>query len=102
MGQLVADANFMLASEGKGTGIEALRAATEALAIFQELEDKAGEAYSLHLLANAQLMTQKFTQAKKTATDAASGFRSLNDSKGEANAMILVSGAQLGAGDFEN
>jgi tetratricopeptide (TPR) repeat protein len=99
--QLVADANFMLASKGKGNGLEAMRAAEASLAIFQELEDKAGEAYSLHLKANAELMTQKFVAAQKTAKEAASIFRSLNDAKGEASATTLVAGGYLGAGDFE-
>ncbi|CAE7214843.1 tetA [Symbiodinium natans] len=99
--QLVSDVHFALASVGQGNPQEALRAAQEAVQLYQELGEKMQTAISLHILANANLMTKNFDDALKTAQDSETAFRALRDTAGEAGSMMLQSGAHLGRQDFE-
>ncbi|CAE7873596.1 TTC28 [Symbiodinium sp. KB8] len=99
--QLVSDVHFALASIGQGNPQEALRAAQEAVQLYQELGEKTQTAISLHILANANLMTKNFDDALKTAQDSETAFRALRDTAGEAGSMMLQSGAHLGRQDFE-
>lgn len=101
LSQLIADVHFALAAVGAGNGQAALRAAQEAVSLYQDLGDKVAEAVSLHILANAQLMTRSYQDALKTARDAEVLFKDLSDSRGEAGALLLAAGAHLGEGEFE-
>merc|ERR1712056_99186 len=99
--RIIADAHFALASDGTGNGREALRAAKEAVSIYQELRDKAMEAITLHIRANAELMTKNFLDAQQTAKSAEGLFQEVGDAHGEASSMLLVGGAHLGQGSFD-
>ncbi|CAE8679829.1 unnamed protein product [Polarella glacialis] len=99
--QLVADVHFALASVGAGSPQEALRAAQEAVSLYQDLGDKQRAAVSLHILANAQLMSQSFPDALKAAQDGEAAFKALRDPCGEAGSLLLAAGAHLGEGEFE-
>ncbi|CAE7223093.1 ZIFL1 [Symbiodinium natans] len=63
--------------------------------------DSDSRAISLHVLANANLMTKNFDDALKTAQDSETAFRALRDTAAEAASMMLQSGAHLGRQDFE-
>eukprot|EP00933_Yihiella_yeosuensis_P072885 TRINITY_DN81436_c0_g1_i1.p1 TRINITY_DN81436_c0_g1~~TRINITY_DN81436_c0_g1_i1.p1 ORF type:complete len:562 (+),score=189.22 TRINITY_DN81436_c0_g1_i1:144-1688(+) len=99
--QLVADIHFALASVGAGKTDEALSAAQEAVSLYQDIGEKRSASVAMHVLANAQLMSQSFEDALKTAQDAELAFKGQKNLSGEAGALLLQAGAYLGNGDFE-
>merc|ERR1719464_988632 len=77
-----------------------MRAAQEAMSIYKDMGNKHAEATSLHLMANAQLMSQNNPEALKMARAAEKMFKDIGDGKGQAGSLLLVAGAHLGEGEF--
>eukprot|EP00931_Biecheleriopsis_adriatica_P060947 TRINITY_DN36619_c0_g1_i1.p1 TRINITY_DN36619_c0_g1~~TRINITY_DN36619_c0_g1_i1.p1 ORF type:complete len:949 (-),score=273.28 TRINITY_DN36619_c0_g1_i1:52-2898(-) len=94
------EAQFALASVKKGNPAAAVDAAEEALSLYRELGMKQMVAVSLHSLANAYCMVQRFQDGLQAAQEAQSCYRELQMSEGEAGALVLEAGSHLGLQDF--
>lgn len=106
--QISAECRFkdasLAAQGGGGRGPEstqALKMAEEALAIFKDVSDKAGQAACLNICAGANLLRSNDVEALSQANEADGIFGELSDSAGKALACLLKGGASLVAGDFE-
>lgn len=86
--------------QGVGTVEDALKAAKEAAALYEDLGQKNSLPHSLHTVANGLLMTDRSEEALKTAKDAVSAFKSVKNPIGEASALLVQAAAYLKCSDF--
>lgn len=80
---------------------EALELARQALTIFTDLSDRAGQGNALHAAANANTALGQAADALKDATEARKIAIALETKRGEANACLLQAGAHLVDGLYD-
>jgi hypothetical protein len=86
--------------QGVGTVEDALKAAKEAAALYEDLGQKDSLPHSLHTVANGLLMTDRSEEALRTAKDAVTAFKSTRNRIGEASALLVQAAAYLKCSDF--